>query len=166
MINQSVLWAMFGGTVVFMLSRSGNSTRDLIKEFEGFREYLYDDQAGLYTIGWGHRVDMEKNPIFRVTRREAEKLLDQDIAIAQNTIADLVTVPLSENQLKALTSFVFNIGGTQFADSTMLKYLNAGDYLNAAKEFDKWQFITIQGEKVSEPALIRRRRKEFDIFIS
>jgi len=166
MKKSNILFPIIGASFVFLFSKNKKTVESVIKKFEGFREYLYDDQAGNYTIGYGHKVDMDKNPILRVSKEQANRILAQDIDIAQGSIFELVKVPLSENQLIALTSFVFNIGIEAFSNSTLLNLLNQGKYLDAAKEFDRWQMITIDDIKVSSPELVKRRRDEMDIFIS
>jgi len=44
-----------------------------------------------------------------------------------------------QNQYDALCSFIFNIGGTAFKGSTMLKLLNQANYQGAADDFPKWK---------------------------
>jgi lysozyme len=68
---------------------------------------------------------------------------------------------LDQSQFDALVSLVFNIGGTNFAHSTLLKKLNAHDYLGASAEFVKWN------KAAGKPmlGLTRRRAAERDHFL-
>ena len=82
-------------------------------------------------------------------------------------VNDLVKVELSQNEFDALVALSFNVGlgvhdgiKGDFADSTLLDKLNAGDRAGAAAEFDKWCFSG--GKKL--PGLIRRRAAERVMF--
>ena len=75
----------------------------------------------------------------------------------------LVKVPINENQRTALTSFVYNIGPTRFAKSTLLRKLNArAPKEEVAREFLRWIYA---GGKVI-PGLQKRRRLEQQLFLS
>ncbi len=63
-----------------------------------------------------------------ISRQRALELLHQDAQQALSAIERLVTVSMSQPQLDALASFVFNVGVGAFAQSTLLKVLNAGHY--------------------------------------
>ena len=131
---------------------------DLIKDFEGLRLAAYQDSAGVWTIGYGHTGGVQ--PGDRITQAEAEKLLEQDTAWAQQAVRDLVNVPLTQGQFDALTSFTFNLGAGALESSTLLKKLNAGDYAGAQAEFGKW--VHAGGEVL--PGLVRRRAAEAELF--
>lgn len=69
-------------------------------------------------------------------------------------------VTINQNQFDALASFVYNIGETAFAKSTMLTLINKGQLNAAASQFDRWIFDN--GVKVS--GLAYRRAKEKELF--
>lgn len=131
---------------------------DLIKGFEGLRLSAYQDSAGVWTIGYGHTGNVK--PGDRITQAEAERLLQQDTAWAQQAVRDQVKVPLTQGQFDALTSFTFNLGAGALEKSTLLKKLNAGDYAGAQAEFGKW--VHAGGEVLQ--GLVRRRAAEADLF--
>lgn len=134
---------------------------DLIKESEGFREMAYSDPGGTLTIGYGHTgPDVVEGMI--ITPEQAEQLLRQDVQEAEDAVANLVTVPLNENQFSALTSFVYNLGPGDLEDSQLLVLLNQGDYLGAAEEF--LGFNTDGG--VVLDGLTRRREAERQLFLT
>jgi lysozyme len=56
---------------------------------------------------------------------------------------------------------VFNLGVRKLIQSTLLKKLNAGDYVGAANEFDKWVFAA--GKKLK--GLVARRAAEKELFL-
>jgi lysozyme len=72
---------------------------------------------------------------------------------------------LTQNQLDALVSFVFNIGIGAFKGSTLLRKLNAGDYASASIEILRWNKATVEGRRVVLVGLARRRVAERELFI-
>jgi lysozyme len=133
----------------------------IIREFEGLRLKAYPDPASggdPWTIGYGHTLDVE--PGDTCTLEEAEQWLLDDCADAEVAILRHVKVPLSQGQLDALISFVFNLGAGNFAKSTLLRKLNAGDYVGAWQEFGRWN--NAAGKVM--PGLTRRRAAEAKLF--
>ena len=80
-------------------------------------------------------------------------------------ILKYVKVPLTDNQLSALVSFVYNVGIGAFASSTLLRKLNARDYVGAANELLRWDKGTVNGKKVVLRGLTIRRAKERAVFL-
>lgn len=144
---------------------------DIIKSFEGERLSSYQDEAGIWTIGWGSTYNhdlkkrVQKGDI--IDKETALRWLRLDAAAAAANVKKLVKVPINQNQIDSLTSFSYNIGPTSFAASTLLRKLNAGaSKQEVAAEFPKWNKVTINGEKVVSNGLVRRRKMEADLFLS
>lgn len=137
---------------------------EIIKKYEGLRLKAYLCPAGIPTIGWGHTYGVKLGRTISV--QEAEVLLDHDYQAAQDQVERLVTVPLTENQLGALTSFVFNLGMGALAMSTLLKKLNKGDYSGAAEEFNKWVYAKVNGVSTKLNGLVTRRAEERELFLT
>jgi len=133
---------------------------ELIKKFEGCKLKSYLCPAGVPTIGYGHTYGVKLDRTISV--EEAEVLLDHDYQEAEDDVLEVVTVPLTDNQLGALTSFVFNLGKGNFGSSTLLKKINKGDFTGAANEFDRWIFS--KGVKLN--GLIARRAAEKELFLT
>ncbi len=134
-----------------------------IKAHEGLRLQAYPDPGSggePWTIGWGRAHGVKRGDI--VTIEQAEQFLAEDIETAQAGIRELVKVPLTDGQLWALTSFVFNLGAGALRKSTLLKRLNAGDYAGAAGQFGFW--VNAAGKPM--PGLVRRRAEEKAMFLS
>lgn len=110
----------------------------LITKWEGLRLKAYQDTGGVWTIGWGHTKTAKPGMV--ITEEQAIKLKKQDISWVEDVLNTTVEVPLKQHEYDALASFVFNIGGTQFRKSTLLKKLNDGDRLGAANEFKRWVY--------------------------
>ncbi|RUT25377.1 muraminidase [Asaia sp. W19] len=138
----------------------------LVASFEGFRARPYQDQGGVWTIGYGSTYLLNGKPVTASTPTMSEAtaaaLLRNVLVSFWDTTERLVKVPLTDRQGAAVLSLVYNIGETAFSRSTMLKKLNAGDLNGAADEFPKWNLIK---GKVSR-GLSLRRAKERNLFLS
>lgn len=142
-----------------------NQTLDLVKAFEGFRADPYQDSAGFWTQGFGHKdatapVCMECTT--PVTKDQATAMLVNDLNHVLNIIQPHITGALTENQLAAILSFSFNLGPYAFINSTMLKQINAGNSSAAAEQFALWVHA---GGQV-EPGLVSRREAEQKLFMT
>lgn len=134
---------------------------DLVKFFEGLELKAYKDSVGVWTWGYGS-TGPHVTPCKVGTKEEAEKLLKKDLERFEKGVSDLVKVALNQNQFDALVSFSFNLGLGNLKSSTLLKKLNAKDYIGASKEFERWNRA---GGKVLT-GLTRRRIAERDLFLS
>ncbi|MGB3641922.1 MAG: glycoside hydrolase family protein [Rivularia sp. (in: cyanobacteria)] len=144
-----------------------NNGLKFIAEHEGMILNLYNDPANHATIGVGHLVhhgpiNGSESEEFKngITKERAMEILQSDVIIAENTVNNLVKVPLNQNQFDALVSFVFNIGETQFSSSTLLAKLNNGNYNAVPSELNRW----VHGDGKKLPGLINRRRDEGNLF--
>lgn len=131
----------------------------LTEQFEGCRLSAYQDQAGVWTIGYGH-TGPDVVPGMTITSDQAQSLLMGDISGAAACVNQVVNVPLAQPEFDALVDFVFNLGPGAFEGSTMLRLLNSGDFTAAAAEFQKWDHA---GGKVVA-GLLRRREAEEAMF--
>ena len=75
-------------------------------------------------------------------------------------IDKLVKVLLNQHQREALESFMANIGVINFANSSLVKVLNAGQYDKVPDELRKWELIS--GRQV--PGLLCRREAEISMW--
>ncbi len=132
----------------------------LTEQFEGLRLTAYQDSVGVWTIGYGH-TGSDVHPGLTITQQQASDLLRKDVASAVATVNRLVSVPLTQNQFDALVDFVFNAGAGNFADSTLLRDLNAGNYAGAAAQFPRWVHA---GNQIL-PGLVTRRNAEQALFL-
>jgi lysozyme len=134
---------------------------DKLEDYEGIRFVAYLDTGGVWTIGVGH-TGPEVVKGLRASAEQIREWLRVDVEEAEEIVERLVKVPLNQNQFDALVSFVFNIGEGQFASSTLLKKLNAGDYEGAAGQFKRWVFDN--GKQ--QPGLVKRRSSEEATFLA
>lgn len=143
-------------------------TAALIKTFEGFRNSAYLDTSGLPVIGYGQtRVNGKTVTMGQsITQAQADLALEQELAQIQKLVLSHVKVDLNPYQLGALTSLVYNTGTVVIKDSTLIKKLNAGDYLGAAQEFVRWNKAYSGGKLVVFPGLTKRRIAEQKLFLT
>lgn len=133
-----------------------------IKQHEKFVSVPYKDQAGLWTIGYGHKIEAGES-FTSLTEAQASTLLAKDVGKAEDAVNASVHVGLTQHQFDALVSFVFNVGTGAFRRSTLLKKLNNGDPTVAA-EFTRWVYVTKGGQKVQSAGLLNRRQAEVAMF--
>lgn len=131
---------------------------DLIKKYEGCRLTAYKCPSGVYTIGYGHTNGVKKGQ--RITQRQAEAYLREDVKKFENGVNKYVSAPLTQNQFDALVSFCFNCGLGAFKTSALRKKLNAKDYAGAGKELLRWN----KAKGVVLEGLKQRRKAEKDLF--
>ncbi|MBI3901772.1 MAG: glycoside hydrolase family protein [Nitrosomonadales bacterium] len=138
-----------------------------IAQLEAFSATTYLDQAGYPTIGYGHKLRSGELQTYQqgVTEPQALTLLQQDVSVAEQSVNNLVTIPLQQNQFDSLVSFTYNVGSGNFSNSTLLKKLNEGDVTGAADQFNRWNKVTVNGEHVISPGLSSRRNTERCMFI-
>ena len=137
---------------------------------EGFSETPTDKVDGYSTVGYGHLIGLrpvqnedhlmiwvknQKRP-GRLTKAEARRLLIKDIRATAQGVRKLVKVPTNRRQFAVLISFAFNVGLGAFADSTLLRRLNAGDYASVPSELMRW----VNGPAGPLPGLVIRRHRE------
>jgi lysozyme len=127
---------------------------ELLKKSEGFRNRVYQDVAGIPTIGYGHRLLHSDSFPNGIDESQAANLLACDVGDAEQAVQRMVKVPLTQGQFDALVDFTFNLGAGRLASSTLLKSLNAGRYDDAVEQLLRWDHA---GGK--EYAALKARRK-------
>ena len=126
-----------------------------------------------WTIGVGHTGLVDGKSVkagMVVSPEKVKQLFLNDISRFEKDVTSLVKVPITQAQFDALVSFAFNVGSDIDADtvaeglgdSTLLKYVNAKRFDDAANEFPKWNK---SGGKVMG-GLIKRRRSEKELFVT
>ena len=126
--------------------------------FEQCRLVAYPDSKGVPTIGWGHTAGVRLGDT--CTQQQADAWLAIDVQDAAACVNFYVAVQLRQNEFDALVDFVFNVGCGHFEASTMLRKLNASDFVGAANEFERWDM----SGGVHLAGLMRRRKAEETMF--
>ena len=86
---------------------------DFIKTHEGCKLTAYQDQGGVWTIGYGH-TGPEVIAGLVWTQEQAEQALEIDLAKHELAIHHQIVFALSDQQAAACISFSFNLGNEAF----------------------------------------------------
>lgn len=133
----------------------------LTRQFEGLRLAAYQDQVGVWTIGYGH-TGREVHGGMVITADQADTLLHSDVAGAVACVNRAVTANIFQQHFDALVDFTFNLGSASLLGSTLLRHVNAGEFDLAAPQFLLWDHaggVVVQG-------LMARRKAEMTLFQS
>lgn len=133
---------------------------DLIKSFEGCRLTAYQDQVGVWTIGYGDTNHV--TPGMCITQEEADQRLIQRLGQFEQGVCGLVKVDLSQHQFDALVSFSYNLGLGAVKQSLLLRCINKHNFPAAAEQFLLWD----HAGGIVVPGLLRRRQAERALFLS
>ena len=172
-------YLIIAAIVLLLLISKKVSAEKLIAKFEGIvrdkknpkRIISYRDTANVWTIGFGNT----KNPYTGEKIKEGDVIdektaldwLKKDIEQRQTAIRKLVKVPITSNQMTAITSLAYNIGLTAFQRSKLLEKLNQKRPIQeVADEFLKYNKFTKNGVKTFSQGLMNRRIEERKIFLS
>lgn len=162
-----------------MINKAG---LDLIKHFES----LHDgdskekglqpkmDPIGIWTEGWGHVVRTPKGAIIRgsankalaykyskiKTEEDADRVLAEDLNVYEVIVMRKISVPLTDNQISALTSHTYNTGGSE----TLFRLINQKAPKNDIYNWFVTKYITAGGVPLN--GLKRRREAEAKLFFT
>ena len=138
----------------------------IIRKYEGLRLQAYICPSGLPTIGFGATFYENGSKVQlsdKITRERADQLLFFQVSLFTGEVRRTVKSNLNDNQLGALVSFCFNVGGGAFSRSTLAKKANANpNDPTIRNEFMRW---TRGGGKVL-PGLVKRREEEANLYFA
>ena len=126
-----------------------------IANFESYRQSTYKDSGGIPTLGYGETKGVVAGQT-TTPERALQKLLESADEHSKG-MNSCITVPLYQHEYDAYLSFTYNVGVGAFCKSTLVKKLNAQDYVGACKELLKWDKV---GNK-QLMGLTRRRQAEY-----
>ena len=97
-----------------------NDLCNKIEEFEGFRAQAYICPAGVPTIGFGRTegVNINMTTDIETERKWLHNYVDIMYTRVKNYCNNRYSYSFNENQLLALTDFVFNLGFAKLAQLT------------------------------------------------
>ncbi len=125
----------------------------------------YDDGVGNATIGYGHLILEGENYSAGITEAEAAALFKQDVERVVNPALDRIAIDLTQNQVDALGSFIFNVGTGAFVKN-LLPHVNASRHESATSRMLK--YITGRdarsGKRRVLGGLLKRRRFEVALY--
>ncbi|MEN6304211.1 MAG: lysozyme [Armatimonadia bacterium] len=108
------------------------------------------------TIGFGTTDGVRMGDTITPPKALERKLAD--VQKFEGALKQCVTVPLHQHEYDVYISLSYNIGSRAFCNSTLVRKLNAGDYVGACAEILRWD--RFKGEQVR--GLTLRRQKEHE----
>lgn len=132
----------------------------LIKRFEGCELKAYRCPANVLTIGYGHTKNVTED--MEITQQEANDMLDEELIEYCEYIDKMVKVSLNQNQFDALVAWIYNLGPTNFRNSTLLTVLNQERYSDVPEQIKRWN----KADGKILDGLIKRREAEALLFES
>ena len=138
----------------------------LLGELEGIVLRPYKDSAGIPTIGIGSTYYEDGT---KVTMKDKAITKERAIQLAKNMVKPFearvnksIIVPMTQNQFDAMVLLCYNIGGSGFARSSVVKNFNAGNLQKAADSFLLWN----KAGGVVSKGLTNRREEERELFLT
>lgn len=129
-----------------------------IRERESLRRVAYQDDGGVWTIGYGHTRTAKAG--MTITTEQALVLFDQDLWGFELAVLQHLGVPLAQCEFDALVSFAFNCGkgAVDPKTCTAVRELNRGNRRGFARNFARWNQ---DGGKYVEGLAMRRADELF-----
>ena len=129
-----------------------------VKRFEGFRANAYQDAVGVWTIGFGSTHGVKEGD--KISKENAEKLLAKELKDFQEYVevySKKVGYHWHNQQIDALTSFIFNLGKGRLNQLTQ-------DGTRSDKTIANKMLLYVNAGGRPLPGLIKRRKEESDHF--
>lgn len=134
---------------------------DLIKKWEGCKLTAYKCPAGKWTIGYGNTTYEDGSSVKegdKITQARAEQML---IAYLEKEVYwHLERIGLSDNQISAVSSLIYNVGWGSFSRSKCWKAMKEKDW---GEVYNNWDWIKANGKVMK--GLIKRRAEELALFM-
>jgi len=128
----------------------------LLKSFEGCKLTSYQDQGGVWTIGFGHTgPEVVEGMIF--TPEQATMQLEKDLEKFYH-LDQYLTENVNDNQYSALICLAYNIGLRALKYSQVLRKVNCEE--SPDSEWRGWSHVN----GVENKGLLRRREAELKLF--
>lgn len=142
-----------------------------VRAHESCRLAAYADSGkGIWTIGWGHTgADVHEGLTW--TQSQADTQLMTDLKTASDAVSRLKKRLLSDGQMAALISFVFNLGEGALKGSALLSLVNDCRFIEAAKEFLRFDHAgtssrpSLHEGMMESKGLLIRRLDEATLFL-
>ena len=134
---------------------------DLIKKWEGCKLTAYKCPAGKWTIGYGNTTYEDGTPVKegdRITQARAEQMLTA--YLEKEVYWPLEGIGLSDNQISAVSSLIYNVGWSSFSRSKCWRAMKEKDW---GEVYNNWDWIKANGKVMK--GLIKRRAEELALFM-
>ncbi len=117
---------------------------------------------GDWTIGYGHKIKPGEDFSKGINADQAADLLRGDVQTAVNAVNSALKYSTGsfQNEFDAMVSLAYNIGGTAFANSTLVQRWNSGGVVEQPDLFTRWS----RTGGAFSPGLYARREDEYTLF--
>ena len=138
--------------------RSSQTLINAIKCFESCVLTAYQDQKGVWTIGYGHTDGVKKGD--RIGIYQAEQFLRDDLQKFE-AVANQCKCLSTQGKYDAVVDFIYNCGPGNWNSSTLKKYIEGGKATwEIQEQFLRW--VNSGGKKLG--GLVSRRIWEANRF--
>ena len=139
---------------------------EFLLNYEKFKSNAYQDAAGYFTIGYGHKIKRGESYFLQtITETQGRGLALHDLNPFMKSLRSRLTKSVSQNQFDALSIFGFNCpSGIRSRSSIMFK-INHGQNVGLSDftAYDKAR--NVQTNKLFVvPGLLNRRRDEYEMY--
>jgi lysozyme len=96
------------------------------------------------TVGFGSTTRPDGTPVKKgetITPVEAVRFAVEHIAKDEKRLAKCVKAPVSQKEYDLLVGHAYQFGAVKTCSSTIVKKINAGDYIGACHEYERWKFV-------------------------
>lgn len=148
-----------------------NPSDDLLEFIRGWERLMltaYQDDAGVWTIGYGHTAGVR--PGMQITEAQAEQFLWDDTSHAAACVTHCFAIALEQNEFDVCIDFVFCFGSGRFVTSTLLDVINKGQLQLVPAQLMRWineTKVQADGSSVLVPVdgLRKRRAAECNMWM-
>lgn len=130
---------------------------ELIRD-EGNRLEAYRDSVGLWTIGVGHCLGVQRR-MDRINHDESDALLDMDIRDAEARV-NKMGLGLDDVRQRALINMSFNLGDRLLAFKKLIEALKTKDWQTAAAEAKSSKWYKQVGPRAERIAALLEKGEE------
>lgn len=134
--------------------RTSDNGLIMILGYESCRLEPYRCSSNVLTDGVGNTFDVVIGK--KITETQAASAFIENVRHFERGLENMIKVPVTAHVWDSIVSFTYNIGLTQFSESTLLKKLNGYDIDGACNEMQRW----IYSNGVPLSGLIKRRAAE------
>ena len=147
---------VFDRRLIVALSLSASALVALVMH-EGYTDRaLIPVKGDVPTIGFGSTTRPDGTPVQMGDTTTPPKALARalvDVQKFEESIKTCVRVPLHQHEYDTYVIFSYNVGSRAFCNSTLVRKLNAGDYVGACAELLRWRYF--QGKDCGLPEYAR-----------
>lgn len=139
--------------VVLAAAIASGAVYQFVAPLEGVILRTYRDPIGRIAACVGHD-DQTMTLGTRFTEAECQEIFDRDAERIAEAMVACTSGEVSRGEAIALFSLAFNIGPAAYCGSSLVKHLNAGDYVGACQALLAWRYAG------GRPILLPRRQVE------